>query len=86
MFKKTKPEIGIDDLILLLESNVSYERWAYIGEICKRIYDRTGIYIRPERVERVAKEIRVIKRMWSELGWKYKKFRILRDYIDPMKL
>jgi len=78
-------ESCIDDLVLLLDSFLSYDQWEYMGEICKRIYDRRGIYIRPEGLEKIAKEMTVIKRMWSELGWKYKKFHILRDYIDPMK-
>lgn len=77
-----KVEVGIEDVFLLLESFVSYDRWEYMGEICKRIHEGVGIYIRPERLGKVAKDMRVIKRMWTELGWKYKKIRTLRDYRD----
>lgn len=77
-----KSEVGIEDVVLLLDSFVSYERWEYIGEICKRIHEGLGIYIRPERLGKVAKDMRVIKRMWTDLGWKYKKIRTLRYYMD----
>jgi hypothetical protein len=72
----------IEEFIDLVLCFTPEEKWVFAGQNTRVIENETGVYIAPDLVQKIANERREIHRIWTEIGWKYRKVRTLDDYLE----